>query len=379
MESSENLRPNSMNLRHALGQYFTVSEFLQKKVCEFVQNNNCKILEPSFGAGHLLKNFMNRKLVCYEIDSSIKPVVKFNKKHKVHYCDFLTTEIRERFGTIIGNPPYVKNSSGNLYIKFIEKCFELLTEHGEMVFIVPSEFIKVTRSKKFIQKMCSVGTFTHFWFPHDEKLFENASIDVVVFRYQKTQDLNTFVNGLENYYSVSDGMITFSQNTGTVISDLFHVYVGMVSGKDEVFKHKNGNIDILVDENRYEKFVFVEEPNEYLLKYKDVLMNRKIKKFDESNWFEWGAPRNKKNIESNKGKKCIYVKTITRSNKVAFEGTVDYFGGTLLCMIPKSDDVNIENVISFLNSEDFRKNFTFSGRFKIGQRQLSCSFIQNHS
>lgn len=358
-----------------LGQYFTVSDMLQKKVCEFVHNCDSKILEPSFGAGHLLKMFMNRKITCYEIDKTIKPIVKFSNNHTVEYTDFLTAYIDEKFGTIIGNPPYVKSRSGNLYIRFIEKCFELLADHGEIVFIVPSDFIKLTHAKKIIQKMCKVGTFTHFYFPNDEKLFENASIDVMVFRYQKTENLNTYVNGTENYYSVRDGMILFSANpNGHPVSDFFDVYVGMVSGKDEVFKNERGNISVLVDENTYEKFVYVDKPTEYLLKYKDVLMERKIKKFDETNWFEWGAPRNKKTIEANKGKKCIYVKTITRNKTVAFEGVVDYFGGTLLCMIPKRD-VDINKVIDRLNSEDFKKEFTFSGRFKIGQRQLSCSFI----
>lgn len=363
-------------MKHTLGQYFTVSEFLQEKVCECVQNKTSKILEPSFGAGHLLKKFMNRSLVCYEIDSTVKPIVSFDeKKHEIHYCDFLNSEIDQKFETIIGNPPYVKNSSGNLYIKFIEKCFELLTDDGELVFIVPSEFIKVTRAKKLLQKMCSVGTFTHFWFPHDEKLFENASIDVVVFRYQKTPGLKTHLNGVENFYSINDGMITFSENTGTMVSDFFDVYVGMVSGKDEIFKHKDGNISVLVDEDKHEKFIFVEEPNEYLKQHKDILMNRKIKKFDETNWFEWGAPRNIKTIEKNKGKPCIYMKTITRKKTVAFEGVVDYFGGTLLCMIPKNKNVDIGKIVSYLNSEKFTNQFTFSGRFKIGQRQLSCSFI----
>ena len=33
--------------------------------------------------------------------------------------------------------------------------------------------------------MTENGSFTDFLFPHDEKLFEGASIDVVVFRYEK--------------------------------------------------------------------------------------------------------------------------------------------------------------------------------------------------
>ena len=58
--------------------------------------------------------------------------------------------------------------------------------------------------------------------------------------------------------------------------------------------------------------------DEYLQKNKDTLINRKIKSFDETNWFEWGAPRNVKLIEENWGKECIYISNLTRQEEVAF-------------------------------------------------------------
>jgi len=71
-----------------------------------------------------------------------------------------------------------------------------LDECGEMVFIVPSDFTKLTSASSLISHMCETGTFTHFVFPHNETLFENANIDVVVFRYQKDIISNTTnING----------------------------------------------------------------------------------------------------------------------------------------------------------------------------------------
>ena len=79
----------------------------------------------------------------YEIDSEIKLLNKI-EKNKVMYCDFMKQTITKTYKTIIGNPPYVKTKKGNLYIDFIEKCYNLLDNNGELIFIVPSDFLKLT-------------------------------------------------------------------------------------------------------------------------------------------------------------------------------------------------------------------------------------------
>jgi hypothetical protein len=38
---------------------------------------------------------------------------------------------------------------------------------------------------------------------------------------------------------------------------------------------------------------------------------------------------------------------------------------------------NLNNIVSYLNSDLFKNNFMFSGRFKIGHRQISNSYIPN--
>jgi len=114
--------------------------------------------------------------------------------------------------------------------------------------------------------------------------------------------------------------------------------------------------------------------NQYLLNNKDKLLNRKIKKFNNNNWHEWGAPRNLKIITQNLNKECIYIHNLTRKKEVAFIGKVQYFGGNLLMLLPKTN-INLQKIVDYLNSSEFQSNFIFSNRFKIGQKQLCDSYI----
>ena len=105
---------------------------------------------------------------------------------------------------------------------------------------------------------------------------------------------------------------------------------------------------------------------------KKEFIERGIRKFNENNWFEWGAPRNITTINSNLGKGCIYIYNLTRKSNVLFLGKVNYFGGLIL-LNPKR--CNLNNIASYINSNTFKDNFMFSGRFKIGHRQICNSYI----
>ena len=371
---------------HEKGQYFTKNEILQEFVRRLILNNPNKILEPSMGRGDLIKYIHsitpNIAFDLYEIDETINFLPEIQKE-QIHFGDFLQQEINNKYKTIIGNPPYVKTKTGNLYIDFIDRCYELLEDKGELIFIVPSDFIKLTSSGKVINKMMENGTFTHIIHPNKENLFDNASIDIIVFRYCKDNTLpkKILVNNEEKFLVNTNGILTFTEqeNTNTqTLSEYFNVYVGMVTGRESVYKNEEfGNITLLNKKDQRDKYIFMdkfpsnnEQLNIYMLTNKNTLINRKIKKFTEDDWFKWGAPRNQKNIENNMGKECIYVSNLTRSKEVAFAGTVEYFGGSLLMMIPKKK-INLKKIVEYLNSEKFKSNYMFSGRFKIGHKQLS--------
>jgi adenine-specific DNA-methyltransferase len=290
----------------------------------------------------------------YEIDKTIK-LLKPLDKENVKYGDFMQQDITKKYKTIVGNPPYIRTKKGNLYIDFTEKCYNLLEENGELIFIVPSDFLKLTSAAKLLNNMMMHGTFTHIYHPHNENLFENASIDVIIYRYCKNKllDKKVIYNDTIQYIQNSDGLITFSDNDITesneqpiMFKDYFDIYVGIVNGKEEVYKNAElGNITVLNGENKLEKYIYIEKYpcdddsiNTYLLKHKKELITRQIKKFNENNWFEWGAPRNITTIRENIGKECIYIYNLTRKEKVAFIDKVTYFGGGLIMLKPKDSN-----------------------------------------
>jgi len=379
-----------MTTKHNLGQYFTTNNELQEKVFEFILNSPSNILEPSIGQGDLI-NFIRDKIPTiafdmYEIDKNIKLLDNI-PKNMVVYDDFMTQAITKTYKTIVGNPPYVRTKKGNLYIDFTEKCYNLLEDNGELIFIVPSDFLKLTSASKLLDIMMINGTFTHIFHPHNEKMFKDASIDIIIFRYCKNSliDKRVLYNEKFLYITNSNGLITFGeeQNISNVLfQDYFDIYVGLVSGKEDVYKNEElGNIEVLNGEDKIDKYIYVknypcdnEKINQYLLHHKKKLIERGIRKFNENNWFEWGAPRNITTINANLGKDCIYISNLTRKPNVAFLGKVNYFGGGLLMLKPKTK-CNLNKIISYLNSNTFKDNFVFSGRFKIGQRQICNSFI----
>jgi adenine-specific DNA-methyltransferase len=381
-----------MTAKHDLGQYYTTHIELKEKVFEFILNSPSNILEPSIGRGDLI-TFINIRLPnitfdMYEIDNNIHLLDNIEKTNVI-YGDFMTQHITKTYKTIIGNPPYVRTKKGNLYIDFTEKCYNLLDINGELIFIVPSDFLKLTSASKLLNSMMTQGTFTHIFHPHNEKMFANASIDVIIFRYCKNSSIEKKVlyNDKLLYITNSNGLITFDEkvNSNSVLfQDYFDIYVGLVSGKEDVYKNEElGNIELLNGHNKVEKYIYIEnypcenaKINEYLLQHKNELITRGIRKFTEKNWFEWGAPRNIDAINSNNGKDCIYIYNLTRKSDVSFLGKVSYFGGGLIMLKPKKM-CDLNKIVAYINSNTFKANFMFSGRFKIGHRQICNSYIPN--
>ena len=93
--------------------------------------------------------------------------IPYINKDDVIYGDFLKQKIQKTYTTIIGNPPYIRTKRGNLYIDFIKKCYHLLDDCGELIFIVPSDFLKLTSASKLLKEMLENGSFTNIFHPND--------------------------------------------------------------------------------------------------------------------------------------------------------------------------------------------------------------------
>jgi len=383
-------RMNPAAKKKALGQYFTISARLQDYIYEKVQYKGAPLLEPSMGAGHLLQPFLQANaaypVTAYEIDPTVHRLPLQPMQTPI-IGDFLTADITEHYPTIIGNPPFVKRKGRpNLYIEFVAKCFDLLTPTGELLFIVPSDFLKLTSAAALITRMAAAGAFTDFLFPHDEGLFAGAAIDVVVFRYQRgLQQGLAQVNDEPKHVICNSGILTFSSAVAlapaeaATVQDLLDVYVGIVSACDAVYKKPFGTANVLIDKDKIERFILPRvwplpitetEASAHLVANKATLMSRRIRKFKEDNWWQWGALRNITVVEAKAGTPCIYVRNMTRHDEIAFVGTVQLFGGGLICLIPKQPGLNLPPIVAAINQK--RDDYIYSGRFKIGQKQLCC-------
>ena len=85
----------------------------------------------------------------------------------------------------------------------------------------------------------------------------------------------------------------------------------------------------------------------HLIINKHALLKRKVRKFNETNWWKWGGARNIKYMKGDCD--CIYVNQRTRHNNPFFIHKMSFFDGTILCLIPKHK-INLQNWIHYLNN-----------------------------
>lgn len=362
--------------KERFGQYYTPPNIVDLMV-SLIENNGV-IIEPACGPGAFLDKLPD-SAIGIELDPS-------TAHPRALIMDYFDCTIRAN--TIIGNPPYVRyqdiidstksklskefDNRSNLYLFFIDHSIDLLYDNGELIFIVPRDFIKTTSSLKLNERLFKEGGFT-FWKEYgDEKVFADASPNVVIFRW---------VKGISHKIPVSfhNGYLSFgeiqSEKEKIYLNELFDIYVGGASGANNIFIENSGNIDLVVSDTKKtgntKKAHYCTVPTEYLKQYKDVLMARKIRVFNESNWWEWG-----RKIRHITGPK-IYVNNKTRDMRPFFTNESGWFDGSILALIPKANNqYDIEYLIDVLNNTDWdSQGFLVGGRLVFGQRSLSNAYI----
>lgn len=362
--------------------------------------NNGSTLEPSCGDGVFLKFLQN--YLAIEIDENYAP-------KNATVMDFFSLPTKEKFDSIIGNPPYVRyqdigectkmklssmffDKRTNLYLFFIDKAIDHLKPNGEIVFIVPREFIKSTSSRNLNQKIFDNGTITHLLDLGDSRIFQNAAPNCVIFRYEKnnfnreTKLASCFIGGskdtsmledlnwLSSNFDCRNGQLLFTNNRYPyILKELAEVKVGAVSGADDIFVNKvPGNLDFVysgtLKNGDLKKMYFPivkSEAEEILKDYKDVLISRRIKNFTEADWWQWGRgyPLNTK--------KRVYVNCKTRNPAPFFTSQCSNFDGSVMAIFPRNQSVNLKSFCEDLNNIDWQElGFLCDGRFLFTQRSL---------
>jgi len=132
----------------------------------------------------------------------------------------------------------------SLYLFFIEKAVRHLKPGGELIFIVPRDFIKLTAARKLNEFLYNEGTITDFIETGDEKIFTDAVPNCAIFRFERSRFDRTMSDG--RIFTLVDGQLMFLSGRYSVpLGDLFQVKVGAVSGADRVFTHPKGNAEFV--------------------------------------------------------------------------------------------------------------------------------------
>lgn len=397
------------------------------------------ILEPACGTGELVSIVESvglKRIVACDIEASLSVCHTVR-----YLTNFLSVGVAGcQFDCIITNPPYVRYQmidkatkgyigtsilhSANLYGYFIERMFWMCRRF--MILVLPREFLTSTRLAPLRNLMFANGTITTFYDYGERKMFDDASINTIIIEYDrgnmshqthyidKTSD--SVIVGDSVGDSVGDKSVAIyleclmggnyiylpaTISSRKRLGDIFNVHVGIVSGANDVFRFIgqfevtiNSKILINVRTSKKwdgvgERFICADdwtldnvreqfpEVYKYLVSKKDVLMARRIRKFDETNWYQWGAIRN---ISVMRGSgKCIYVLAKTRKQKPFEVGNIGYFDGAVLCLIPRADGtVSVEHWTKYLNEhpEIFRSNNILTGsRYQFTQRGLTELYV----
>lgn len=376
-----------------LGQVFTPVFVVEAMLA--LRRNRGRVLEPACGDGAFFSRLPGA--VGIEVDARHCPAGASN-------LDFFAYPEGERFETIIGNPPYVRfqdiapatgallrrdgfDGRSNLYLFFIAKCLRHLHPGGELIFITPRDFLKATSSMQLNRWLHEEGTITDFIELGDARIFDGAIPNCAIWRFERgnlsrrTRYLDVSANDsveralAEGRWETRD----FLQCAGHLLltethypyrfSDLFFVKVGAVSGDDEVFATEEfGNLDFVCSRTAQTgelRRMIYNQRVPYLEPFRERLLARRIRRFDDSNWWQWGRGY----YVSDRPR--IYVNNKTRNPRPFFVHHNIHYDGAVLAIFPRDRGLDVHALCAALNEVDWADlGFVCDGRYIFAQRSL---------
>lgn len=379
-----------------LGQVFTPQAVV--RCMQSLMRNQGNVLEPACGDGAFLQHLAN--VTAIEIDPRHAPAGS-------RVMNFFELEATERFDTIIGNPPYVRHQDiapetrlltrhsgldgrANLYLFFIEKCLQHLKSGGELIFITPRDFIKSTSAVPLNREIFATGTITEFIDLGDARIFNGATPNCAIWRFERDNFSRTTryaklgtAQSVEKLGDLNWDTRRFIEHSGHLLftrehyplqlSDLAFVKVGAVSGADDVYANVAfGNRDFVcsstVADQKTRRMIWC-EPGQAtpasLIAHKQKLITRRIRKFDDSNWWQWGRGYYQSDLPR------IYVNNKTRRTAPFFVHDCPHYDGSVLAIFPRNPHADIQRMAALLNALDWEElGFVCDGRFLFTQRSL---------
>lgn len=369
-----------------LGQVFTPEAVVGRMLD--LRRNAGRVLEPSCGDGAFVRRLPGCTAI--EVDARHCPPGALNQ-------DFFAYPESEKFATIIGNPPYVRyqdiaettrawlpgkhfDGRSNLYLFFIEKCLRHLEPGGELIFITPRDFLKATSAVQINRLLFDAGTITDFIELGDARIFDGATPNCAIWRFEQgnfsRRTRFDAGGGVEDrHFLYAGGHLAFTRADYTVpLADLFSVKVGAVSGADAIFtSEKHGTMDFVCSHTAKTgetKRMIFQTPHPTLKRHKKALLARRIRRFDDTSWWQWGR------LHPISERPRIYVNCKTRSPQPFFLHPCKNFDGAILALFPHDSAADLEKLCAMLNMVDWAElGFVCDGRYLFAQRSLQQALL----
>lgn len=367
------------------GQYFTANPRVQGVLGSLIRGQCGVLLEPSAGAGHLVawveQHRPGLRIEAVDVDPAASRVCRAPVAKRDF---FVFAGGRDgMYAAVLGNPPYVAwkaveastrvsaagvkerySGKANLYYLFIDRCIDLLAPGGELVFIVPKEWLYASSAAPLRRKAAAAGAITDVVDCGEEKLFADADVPaLVIFRFCKgaTSSQVRFAGSLADaeagqwqkrelresngrYLLLAPGVAS-SIRGWVPLGSAYRVRVGVVTGADAAFRVGPGAtvepscVQEYVTTKGVEQFIDVNHVDEWasmpagaaahLTRWKGTLLARRIAQFDESNWWKYGAVRNARHMRGPAERFYAYAKTRSATPFFACNAARMHGGGIL--------------------------------------------------
>ena len=204
------------------GAYYTPLQLANAMVSLFAHNDVDTVLEPSCGDGVFIDSLAQtgmigriKKITAVEIDpdesKKVGTAYQGNNRVQVFNEDFFKFYGRvlgkQHYDLILGNPPYIRyqylteeqrelqsnilashgmkaNKLINAWVAFLVACVQLLSDTGEIAFVIPAEILQVAYAEDlrlFLSEHLAKITLITF----DQLVFPDIEQEVVVFIGEK--------------------------------------------------------------------------------------------------------------------------------------------------------------------------------------------------
>ena len=419
--------------KRMLGQFFTTNPAIQEQLVSLVKHPNPVVLEPSAGAGHLMEAVRNHHpeatVEGWELDEDIPAIVD-----GISYGDFFVlADGATPYTTIVSNPPFVRfrdvspstaqaaakvkkhyGDKVNLYQLFMHRCADLLCDGGEMIVIVPSEWMFSPTAQPLREHLSTHGHVTHIVSIGGEKVFDDADLpSLMIMRYVKSPaedstevfykdglhspwDRRVITTGGGTWACITPELLKSITTATHTVGDVASVKVGMVTGADGVFRipessklfpllNTEGTLIPMMTPRGVEHYINVNDcddiadipphTREYLLEHKKSLLGRRIAVFTEDNWWKYGAIRNREAMSGDDAR--IFVASRTRRTSPFFIGSpTQWFSASILGVFPH-DENDSGWLCDYLNSDVFydvarAHGMVTDNRMSLGPTTLSA-------